>query len=170
MALPRSLKNFNLYNDGFSYLGEVEEVNLPKLKRKMEDYRGGGMSGPVKIDHGMEGIELDWTAGGWMHTVLDQWGATSHDAVQLRFAGAIQGDDIIPVSALEIVVRGRHEEIDPGSSKAGDKTQIKIKTTCSYYKLTLDGETKIEIDLVNGIEIVNGNDMTQLQRLAMGMI
>ena len=53
MALPRKLKNINLFNDGNSYLGVAKSVTLPPLARKMEGYRGGGMNGTVKADLGM---------------------------------------------------------------------------------------------------------------------
>ena len=47
MALPRKLKYLNMFNDGLSYMGVVESVTLPKLTRKLEKYRGGGMPGAV---------------------------------------------------------------------------------------------------------------------------
>jgi hypothetical protein len=47
MALPRKLKYLNMFNDGLSYMGVVESVTLPKLTRKLEKYRGGGMPGSV---------------------------------------------------------------------------------------------------------------------------
>ena len=47
MALPRKLKNMNLFNQGRSYIGEVPSVTLPKLTRKLDEYRGGGMDGTV---------------------------------------------------------------------------------------------------------------------------
>ena len=34
MGLPRKLKNFALFNNGVAHVGEVPEVNLPKLSRK----------------------------------------------------------------------------------------------------------------------------------------
>lgn len=42
MSLPSKLKNLNLFNDGASYLGQVVEVKLPTLTRKMEEFRAGG--------------------------------------------------------------------------------------------------------------------------------
>jgi len=169
MALPRKLKNLNLFNDGESYVGQVQELTLPTLTRSMEEYRGGGMSGPVKIDNGQEAVELEWTLGGLIRSVLDQYGITRHDGVQLRFAGAYQRDDTGAVDAVEVVVRGRHEELDFGTAKAGDNTEIKVKTACSYYKLIINGSTVIEIDLVNMIERVNGTDRLAEQRRAIGL-
>lgn len=169
MALPKKLKNLNLFNDGASYLGQVAEVTPPTLSRSMEDYRGGGMSGPVKIDNGQEAIDLEWKCGGLMRDVLRQYGVTRHDAVQLRFAGAYQRDDTGAVDAVEIVVRGRHQELNFGNAKAGDDTEFSVKTACSYYKLTVNGLVEIEIDFINMIETVGGVDRLASQRLAIGV-
>ena len=49
MALPKKLKYLNLFNDGNSYLGLVSSLTLPKLTRKLQNYRGGGMSGSVAV-------------------------------------------------------------------------------------------------------------------------
>lgn len=169
MALPRKLKNFNLFGDGESYLGQVVEVKLPTLTRSMEDYRGGGMAGPVKIDNGQEAIELEHKYGGLMRPILRQYGITRHDGVMLRFAGAYQRDDTGGVDAVEIVIRGRHSEIDAGTAKAGDDTEFTVKTSVSYYKLTINGVTEIEIDLINMIETVGGIDRLAAQRRAIGV-
>ena len=166
MALPRKLKNLNLFGDGESFLGQVNEVTLPTLTRKMEAYRGGGMSGEIDIDLGQEKIELEHKYGGLMRSILRQYGVTGHAGVQLRFAGAYQRDDTGGVDAVEVVVRGRHSEISPGTAKAGDDTEFTVKTTCSYYKLTINGVVEIEIDLVNMIEIVGGVDRLAEQRRA----
>ncbi|MDO8931502.1 MAG: phage major tail tube protein [Rhodocyclaceae bacterium] len=169
MALPSVLKNFNLFNDGKSCMGEVEEVKLPKLKRKMDDYRGGGMNGPVKTDLGQEGMEIEHTYAGIHSRVLEQFGCTKIAGVMLRFAGAYQRDDTCAVQAVEVVVRGRHEELDPGDAKGGDKGKTVVKSPLTYYKLTIDGKVMIEIDLLNFIEIINGIDMLADQRKAIGL-
>ena len=66
----------------------------------------------------------------------------------LRFAGALQSDDLPAATPVEITVRGRHSEIDFGNAKAGGKTAIKVSSDLTYYKLVMDGVTVIEIDLV----------------------
>ncbi|MGC3005211.1 phage major tail tube protein, partial [Streptomyces sp. G35A] len=124
---------------------------------------------PIKADFGMEGLELEWKAGGVLRDVLTQFGALKHDAVGLRFAAALQADDSEEIQALEVVVRGRHTEIDHGKAKAGDKTEFTVKSALSYYKLSIDNEVLIEIDLVNMIEIVNGTDRMQAVRSALGV-
>ena len=89
--------------------------------------------------------------------------------MQLRYAGAYQADDSDTPDAVEVVVRGRHSEVDPGSSKPGDDTAFKVVTEISYYKLTVNGEDVIEIDIMNMVEKINGVDLLAKQRAAIGM-
>lgn len=169
MALPRKLKNMNLFNHGVSYMGQVVEVTLPKLTRKMEDYRAGGMNGPVRIDFGHEALEMEWSCGGLMRQVLQQYGRMNHQGVQLRFAGAYQREDTAAIDAVEVVIRGRHQEIDFGTAKLAEDTVFKVTTALSYYKLMINGDTVIEIDLMNLIENVNGTDGLADVRQAIGL-
>ena len=171
MALPKKLKHFNLFNDGNIYGGIAKTVTLPKLARKMEAYRGGGMDGPVKADLGFgdDGIVLEWTLGGWDLIALRQYGATRADGVPLRFAGSVQREDDGGTSAVEVAVRGRHEEIDFGDSTPGEDTEHKVSTTCTYYKLTVDGEVIVEIDLLNFVFIVDGVDLLAEHRRNIGL-
>jgi P2 family phage contractile tail tube protein len=161
----------NLFNDGNSYLAVAKSVTLPALGRKMEAYRGGGMNGPVKADLGFsdDGIKLEWKTGGLDLISLRQFGTVKASGVLLRFAGTYQQDDTEEMSAVEIVVRGRHETIEMGDAKPGDDTEHSMTTTCSYYKLIVDGETVIEIDLLNFVEMVDGVDMLEAQRKALGI-
>lgn len=169
MALPRKLKNFALFVDGVSYAGEISEVTLPKLTRMTEDYRAGGMRGPIKSEMGMEAIELQWKAAGYIRSLLEQWGVTTTGGVLLRFAGALQADDATGIDSLEVVVRGFHSEIDFGTAKAGDPTEIQITSALSYYRISLNGQPIIEIDLPNLVEIINGQDLMADTRAAIGL-
>ncbi|KWC22747.1 phage tail protein [Burkholderia ubonensis] len=169
MGMPRKLKGFNLFQNGENFVGQVVEVTLPKLTRKMEDYQGGGMGGPIKIDFGQEGIQLEWTCGGFMRSVLGQYGVMKHDGVLLRFAGGYQSEDSPSVDAVEIIIKGRHSEIELGSAKAKEDTAFKVTTVASYYKLSVNGEDIIEIDFINMIEKINGNDLYAALRTAMGL-
>ncbi len=169
MGMPRKLKNFNLFQNGVSFVGMVPEVTLPKLSRKMEEYRAAGMSGPVSVDFGNEAVSIEWTAGGLMVEALKQYGARSHGAVQLRFAGAYQEDDEGTVTAVEVVVRGRYKEIDLGAAKVADDTTHKYTMPCSYYKLMVDGAAVIELDFMSGIETIGGTDTTAAIRKAIGL-
>jgi P2 family phage contractile tail tube protein len=167
--MPRKLKNFNVFYNGDNYIGRCAEVELPKLTRKTEDLQAGGMNGPVKVDLGNEGLEINHTYAGFEADIYREYGVPTADAVLLRFSGAYQRDDTADVDSVEIVVRGRHTEIDPGSAKAGDDTELKVKSDLSYYKLSVNGSVVIEIDLINFVELVGDVDRLAAQRAAMGI-
>ncbi|SDA21656.1 phage major tail tube protein [Sphingomonas sp. NFR15] len=169
MGLPRKLKNMMLFNDGVAYLGDIASFTTPKLGRKFEEYRGGGMDGPVKIDMGSEALEAEWSCGGPMRDVLRQYGVTSVTGVQLRFVGAFQNDDTGDVDTVEIVIRGRHEEIDMGEQKPGEGGEFKVKTAIAYYKLSWNGQTEIEINQLGMVFVVGGVDRLAPVRDAMGI-
>lgn len=169
MSLPNKLKNFNVFYNGDNFLGKCTEVELPKLTRKVEEYRGGGMNGPVSVDLGMEKLEMTHTYGGFMREIYREYGIPVASGVLMRFAGAYQRDDIGDALAVEIVARGRHTEIDPGSAKAGDDTEFKVTSALTYLKITVDGTTEIEIDFENFVETIGGIDRLAEQRAAIGL-
>lgn len=171
MALPKKLKHMNLFYNGHSYMGVCAAVTVPKLARKMEAYRGGGMSGPVKVDlgHSDDGLQMEYTLGGLMLLELRSFGAVRADGVQLRFAGSYQQDDTGEVTPVEVVARGRIEELDMGEAKPGENTEHQVSVTLTYYKLIINGRVEIEIDLLNMIYIVDGVDLDAAHRAAIGL-
>lgn len=171
MALPSKLKNMMYFNDGTAYTGLSKSVTLPVLARKMEAFRGAGMNGPAKSDLGMSDdvMQIEWTLGGLGIQVLKQFGKTRADGVPMRWVGAYQADDTGTVQAVEIIARGRHETIDMGEAAPGEDTEHKITTVLTYYKLAIDGADVIEIDVLNFIERVDGVDLLEAQRQALGI-
>jgi P2 family phage contractile tail tube protein len=171
MGMPSKLKNMNLFVDGQSYLGVVTSVTLPKLSRKLEKFRAGGMLGAASADLGLDdgALDFEWSAGGYVKQVLKSIGAVGVDGVQLRFAAAYQADDTQAVDSVEIVVRGRHAEVDRGEAKVGDDTSWKISTHSVYYKETLNGEVLVEIDIMNMLYMAGGVDMMSTIRTAIGL-
>lgn len=168
MALPRKLKLMNLSVDGQGYIGQVTEVTQPKLAMKAEEYRAGGMIAPVDINLGLEKLEAEFKMGGYMADIIKKF-SSKIDGVMLRFNGAYQQDDTDEVSAVELVMRGRLSEIDLGNSKTGDDTEQTYKVPLTYYKITVDGAELVEVDALNVIFKVNGEDKLEAHRAALGI-
>ena len=168
--LPRTLKNFNLFIEGEGYAGRVEELNLPKLGRKMEEYRGGGLNGDIEIDLGMEKLEMEFTLREYSREVLNQWGVCDTAGVGLRFLGAaVRDDGACATDSIEVVIRGRWRELDFDSAKPGEMSTLKVAVAATYYKYLVNGEAVIEIDHLNMIEKVNGKDRLEAQRKALSL-
>lgn len=169
MSIAPKLKQMMMFNDGDAFIGETVSVTPPKLVRKLEDYRAGGMSRPVKVDMGGEPLEMEAVYGGPMRAVLRQYGQLNLSGVQQRFVGSFIDDDTGQPVVIEIVTRGRHEEIDMGEMKPGEDSEFKVKSQLVYFKLSWNGVVEIEIDVLGMVEIVGGVDLMAPHRAALGL-
>lgn len=168
--LPKIIKNFNTYIDGFSYAGLAEEIVLPSLERTTESYRGAGMLGPVDLDLGIEELKLELTLAEFNEQVLKGWGVADSSGIGVRFLGSAKADNSDSANdAIEISVRGRWKKIDPGTVKAGEMAKMKVEMPLTYYKYTFNNNVLVEIDLINGKEVVNGTDLTSAVMRSLGL-
>ncbi|MBP8813914.1 MAG: phage major tail tube protein [Laribacter sp.] len=169
MAMPNTLKLFNLFGDGNSFIDQCLELSLPKIAMKVEDYAGAGMFGPVGLVKGLEKLEFEHTYNSPIEAIVQTFGVEKHDAALLRFMGSYSDEGTGGDRAVEIIVRGRHNELDFGSAKSGENGEWKVKTDCSYYKLVIDGREWLEIDFVNKIFKVMGVDRMAAHRRNIGL-
>ena len=129
------------------------------------------MAGAVDVDMGLDdgALDTEFSIGGMESLLVKQLAKTTTDGVQLRFTASIQRDDTGEVQAVELVVRGRHKEIDSGELKTGESNSTKVSSTNSYAKLTINGEVLYEVDTINMVENVDGVDLMEVHRRAIGL-
>lgn len=163
--LPTVLKGHSVFVDGRGYVGRSEEAQLPKLTRKVDAHRDGGMDGEIELDMGQEKLELMLTFTGFEGDLLAQYGR-GDCPVTLR--GSIEDEDGA-TSAVEVSVRGLVKEIDDGSWKAGEKGARKFSLSARYYRYRQAGRELIEIDLANSVYRVDGVDRLAERRRNLGL-
>ncbi len=162
------LKNMSLFVNTRGYAGNVEELTLPKLTLKTEEFRNGGMDAPMDVELGMEKLECEFTLTRFDREALKLFGVLDGQSLPLTVRGAVVSDD---GSTLPVVVnlQGLVREVDFGSWKAGDKANLKFVVSLRYYKLTHGGEVLHEIDIPNMVRVINGIDQLAAQRAALGI-
>ena len=89
MKLPLKLKGFNLFFEGLNLYGLVADVTRPKVVFKTEDYRPGGLDVDLKIEQGIEPLELEFTVGGYAAEILREMGGSIAGKV-LRYQGSVE--------------------------------------------------------------------------------
>jgi P2 family phage contractile tail tube protein len=166
--IPHVLKGFNLVIDGIGFAGEVEEITLPKLTVKTEEYRSGGMDAPIELDMGLEKLECEITLTGYNGLVLRNFGFNNPIPTAITVRGVLSNDRGSTVSVV-INMRARIKELDSGTWKTGDKPQIKMKLSVFYYRLNHNGQDIIEIDPENFVRKVNGFDQLAALRKSIGV-
>jgi P2 family phage contractile tail tube protein len=169
MAAARNVrKALNLFVDGRGQAGQVEEYNAPQLTLKTEEFQGGGMYGPLELTMGHEKLECDFSLIAYDPEILSLFGVTEGSQIQLT---ARQGLESYDGSNAAVVhnMRGKIKQMEPGTSKPGEKASLKITMALSYYKETHGGRLTHEIDVENMVFIKNGVDILAGLRAAIGI-
>lgn len=163
--LPKSLKGFTVFVDGYGTLGILAGGNLPKIKIKTEGHRDGGMDGEVDLDFGLDKMESGLSFSEYNRNLLKTVGRRD---VPITLRGSAEGED----GTSEAVIgnlRGLIHEADPGEWKAGEpKIEAKLNLTPDYYRLTIGGEEIYEIDILGGVRRIGGVDQLAQRRANLG--
>ena len=166
--LPEILKKFDMFVDGGSFLGRVDEVTLPKIEKKMEEFQAAGMLGDVDIDMGYSKMTMGFTCRENTPAIFKLLGQVDMAGVGLRFVGAYRADGPgSPVVKQEIIARGRLATLDLGTANQKNLTELKPEFSLTYFKFVRNGETIIELDFINMIENVGGVDLYKDIRAAL---
>lgn len=168
MAARDVRKNLNLFVDGRGYAGQIEDFNAPKLTLTTEEFRGGGMNAPIDITTGHEKLMTDFQLISYDKDVLALWGVTEGNQIPFVAREALESFDGT-VTPVVHTMRGKITEIDPQTSKAGEVPRLKVTMSLVYYKLQHGQNTIHEIDVENMIQVINGVDVLQSIRSALGM-
>jgi P2 family phage contractile tail tube protein len=168
MALENILRNFNLFIDGRGFAGSVEEISLPKLTLKTDEFRNGGMDAPVKIELGLEALECSFTLTKYDPETLKLFGLAPGNSKPLTFRGSVISEDGTEIPVV-INITGFITELDFGSWKAGDKATLKGTVAVRYYKHTINGEVIHEVDIPNCVRTIAGVDQLKQTRANLGM-
>lgn len=168
MAASDVRKNLNMFVDGRGFAGQVDEFNPPPLAIKTEEFRGGGMHAPIQLDMGVEAMEAEFTIVQFSADVLALFGLAAGNSVPLVFREALESYDGT-VTPVVHTMRGRIKSMNPGTSKAGEKTTLQCTVAVGYYKLQHGSRVVQEIDVLNMIHLVDGVDRLAGQRAALGI-
>lgn len=167
MSMPKLIRNFNVFVDGFSYFGRATEGKLPQPKIMTEAHRGAGMDGPVGIDMGTEGMTSEITFAEWDPVLFKKLGRQE----RFVFRPAQLGDDFTQADTIIATVGGLITATETGDLKpgSGNGATLKLSMDVRYYRLEINTEEICEIDLVNAKRRIGGKDQLADIRRAMGL-
>ena len=156
-------KNCKAFLNDVGYAGEVDEVTLPKLTTKDEEFLAAGMAGPVSIPMSIEKLEASFVVSSLLYEFLVQWGLRNGNATKLTLRSAMEDLDGTPHSDVAKLY-GRVSGLDESSSKPGEKKTWTFTMQVTFYERTIDGQEAIYIDLENMVCRVGGVDQLEAIR------
>lgn len=155
------LQQFVVSIDGFGKAGSGEKCMLPKIKKKMESYRGGGMIAPRRHALGYDEFTFECDLTAVDPQVIKQSGMLTAKSVTFSVKAFLDGDQNATHS-LYMYMRGEVEENDFGSWEAGKKTTMKVKVALTALNLTIDGASIFDLDIEAGTNSFGGTDIAAL--------
>lgn len=169
MTQPKDmLLNMALFMDGASYIGNVDNVDPPKFTASTEEFRGGGMNGPVEIVTGHEAMEFSAEVINYSESVFSLFSVAVGNNKNFTVRGALKSWNG-KTKPIKWNIRGQVKEIDPQNVKPGTPPRAKITVAVDYVQLTIDGTVVQEIDVINMTQIINGVDVMYDVASALGI-
>ena len=163
-AIPTKVNNYNVYaGDGAEkLLGMGDEMTLPDFEASAEDVSGAGILGEISDPtvgyFSNQEMEIPFRVLDTEAT--DMLKMTS--AVKLTVRGAVQttnptGD--IEMSGIRVVVRGRVSKFSTGKMQRGAAMDTRVTLALLYILIEIDGSSVLELDKLNDVFKVNGEDV-----------
>lgn len=169
--IPERLTNFKVYNDNNDLLG-IATVDLPEVAAMTDTVSGAGIAGeldtPVIGHYQSMTTTLNWRtveplaaelATPKAHTIDCRGSLQIYDAANGEF-------NFVEVRAYMKVIS---KNFSLGSFEVGSTTDSSSEFEVLYFKLSIDGEERVEIDKLNFIARFNGEDQLAEVRKNLGM-
>lgn len=167
-SFPSVINDFNVYKNGTKLIGITGEVSLPEFTSKSTTINGAGILGDIEeavlaqFDNMVVSIPFR-TLSDDIFSIMNP-----SEAVDLTLRGAIQSTNLTTGTTefrgMRVVVRGKMASFAPGNVQNGEQMGSSVSLNLTYILIEVDGEKKIELDKLNGVYIVNGQDLLQAIR------
>lgn len=162
--------NANVYIDGNSFLGKAEEVNLPMIKHIMTEHKALGMVGKFEFFAGVDKMEtkIKWNSF-YKEAMVKMADPTTTLQVQVRasvetYASAGRTSE----KPLVIYMTAQPKDFPGGNFKQHDNVELESNLNVIYFKLEIDGEILMEVDVLSNIYKVAGIDILAKYRENIG--
>lgn len=160
--IPEKVHSYNVYDDAERLVGVSAEVTLPTLELMSEAVSGAGMLGEYESStpghFGSITIEIPF------RTLTDKsFSLFKNKGRSIVLRAAQQSYDVsgggIQQRGLKITLRGIPKALELGKLAAGAQTETKNTMEVLYIKIEENGKVLLELDKLNSIYIVDGEDL-----------
>ncbi|MDR3133017.1 MAG: phage major tail tube protein [Prevotellaceae bacterium] len=165
------LYDANVYVNDSSVHGQAAEVTCPDIAAVMTDYKSLGMVGSAEFFNGFDKMEatIKWT---YPDTNVQKTLANFLKPVNLMVRSSkaeYDGGGIKEEVPVVIYLRGYSKKHPGGSFKQKEDTEVESTFSISYFKQEIDGEAIVELDVLNNIYKVGGEDLLAERRQNLGI-
>lgn len=160
--VPEKINDCNTYLGGNKMIGVAASVTLPTISMKTSTTSGMGINGEIDSPTigQFESMEQEVQFNTLYSSAADMLSPLK--TVDLTFRAAQQVYDKTggyAFKGLRVVEKARVKKFEPGKIEKSESMEAKVTLELTYIMIENDGEKLVEIDKLNGVYIVNGEDM-----------
>lgn len=161
-AIPEKVINYNVYDDTDKLKGVAAEVTLPNFEAMTETISGAGIAGEYESATPGHFSSMEITIP--FRTLLDtSFSLMKNKGRSIVLRAAQQSFDVsageTKTRGLKITLRGKPKGLELGTMAVGQPTSTQNTIEVLYIKIEENGRTVLELDKLNFIFIVDGDDM-----------
>ncbi|GIO09670.1 phage major tail tube protein [Brevibacillus reuszeri] len=171
-TVPERLTNFRIYLDGSNDLKGVADLQLPSFEPMTDTVKGAGIGGEYEaptIGH-FQSMKLTIN---WRSVTREMFSLLRQKGQRLDCRGAFQDYDAGKATrvtrSVRVVVQGPTTKVDPGKYEVGSSSDGSAEIEVMYLKIEIEGRTVVELDKLNFVFMVDGEDQFADVRKALGM-
>ena len=165
------LTNANIYLDGGSLLGRVEEFQCPTVAFKQSEHKALGLNGTVEYYSGIEKMEgsMKWTS---YYPEFMKKLANPFKAIRIQVRGSLeeyQGGERVGQVPTVVFLTIQPKNFPLGSFQQHNNVELSTNYGCTYVRMEIDGEPITEVDVEANIFKVDGQDLLATYRQNLGI-
>lgn len=165
------ITNANVYLDGRSMIGRVEEATLPTVKYKMSEHKALGMNGSFELPAGIDKLECSIKWNSFYQDALAVIG-DPNKAIAIQLRGSIKNwtaNGVASEVPLVVHLTCQAKDFPLGGFKQHDNVELTSAMACTYCKIVVNGVEIMEVDVLSNIHKVNGVDALAAYRANLGI-
>ena len=162
--------NANVYANGSSLMGRVEEIKLPDVTATMTEHKALGMVGKIELPSGFEKLEGEMKFNSLYEDAVALM-ADPFKAVQLQCRSNIEtygSQGRIEEKSLVTYLTVMFKKNPLGTFKQHENVDVSAAFSCTYVKQVIDGKEVLELDVLANIFRVGGEDKLATYRRNIG--
>lgn len=159
--IPYAVADYKVYTGTKLLEGTAGEITLPNIEEMLETVEGAGILGEIEV--GTPGRFSKFESEFPFQTIdraLMELKKNTDLPVILRAAGAYLNKETgkTEFKKIKVTQKGPRTTLELGKISANKPTQSTVKMAPFYIKVEIDDEVTLEIDKLNGIYKLNGED------------
>ncbi|RAJ00468.1 hypothetical protein LX64_04174 [Chitinophaga skermanii] len=164
--------NANIFLDGVGYIGNAEEISLPDVQPKLVDHKGLGFIGEIELPAG--GIQkmsakIKWNAI-YDSVMLKSYNFYTACRIMVRTSiETWEGGSRVAQRPCVIVIVGTWKKTGGLTFKPQDNVELETEISVTSYRLEIDNEEIVNIDVLTNKHRINGIDQNALYRENLGI-